>query len=138
MENQNNNSLPKLFSKQAIILLTLLFTPLFGGLVYATNLREVGNRKAVAPTILSMLILNAILFTKVLPTLKGMPLPISWIALNVIGAIILVMPFWEHQIKNETKYLPEKIWSPLLAGLFLYGGALGLMFALDYFGVKPN
>lgn len=114
------NSKPQLFSKRAILLLSLLYTPLFGAFVYASNLQAVEKRNFILPTILTMLVVNWLIFSKLIPQ-SGLPFYIAWPVLCAIGGSIINGPFWEHHINAEIEFETKKIWSPLFAGLFIYG-----------------
>lgn len=123
---------PFFFSKRGIALLSTLYTPLFGSLVYISNLQEVKKRNFIFPTIISMLILNGLMFTKVHPTLSFIPFPLRYFLLNAVGGLLLVGPFWDYHLKEENSYEERKIWSPFIAGFILYGGFIALGYYLKY------
>ncbi|BDS10956.1 hypothetical protein [Aureispira anguillae] len=123
---------PKFFSKRGVILISTLYSPLFGGLVYVSNLQEIEKRNLIFPTIISMLILNGLIYTKFHPALSFIPSLLRYFLLNAIGGLILTGPFWDYHLKEENTYEERKIWSPLLAGFILYGGFIAFGYYLKY------
>lgn len=100
---------PILFSKRGLLLISILYTPLFGALVYVSNLQEIEKRNFIAPTIITMMIVNWVIFVQIMPKISFPPY-ITWPIVNGIGGSLIIGPFWDHHIKNKTEYEEKKLW----------------------------
>ena len=76
---------PKFYSKEAIGILTLLFSPFLGGILFANNLREVGKGK-LSP----YFIIVGIFWTFIIRLLtNGLDLIFQIAIANILGSLSL-------------------------------------------------
>ncbi|MCJ8210210.1 hypothetical protein MUY27_10850 [Mucilaginibacter sp. RS28] len=139
--NQQEDNYVEIYSRRAIFWFSLIFTPIFGGIMMMLNLRWSGYKTpawivllfSFAYYLLENLLLKSYLpsvvdFQKVTPqnatTLLGIML-----AANLIGALVLIFYFYRKYFP-EKDYYPRSIAGPLLVAfllfilqLFLVGGA---------------
>ena len=111
---------PKLFSKPAILVFSILLSTFFGALLFAQNLKEVAKKKDIFGVILFSIIWNMILY-KFLGKFIHNSLVVLGIT-NALGGLILIFPFWNYFLKDITDYKRNKIWGPLILFVVLVGG----------------
>jgi hypothetical protein len=110
-------NLPKIFAKRVILGFSILFTPIFGGILLYKNLREIGKKKEGTV----VLIISAI-FTIIALLLVLVPTKSSTSAtfiLNIGGGFLLAEYFFKKFIPDESIYEKKKIWIPLLFALLI-------------------
>ena len=111
---------PKLFSKPAILVFSILLSTFFGGLLFAQNLKEAAKKKDIFGVVIFSIIWQVAL-TKFL----GKFIPNSLVVLgitNALGGLILIFPFWNYFLKEIVDYKRNKIWGPLILFVIIVGG----------------
>ncbi len=115
-----NEEKPKLFTKPAILIFSILLSTFFGALLFAQNLIGVAKKKDIWGVISFSIIWNAILIR-----FLGKFIPNSLIVFgitNAIGGLILIFPFWNYYLQEIVDYKARKIWGPLILFVVLVGG----------------
>lgn len=108
---------PQLFSRQVINAFSILFSVLFGGILLAINLKNIGCKRGVYVVLgysfayLSLMII----------ILNQIEKPVSSLTLgfNLLGAIPLYNYFWWKYIGKETNYRTKPFWLPLIVGILI-------------------
>ncbi len=118
---------PLLYSREAIGIWSILFSPFFGTILFAYNLKAIGNSGYNV-----LIVLAGLVWTFAVRILLAQFLPVSFTLLfiaNGIGSMILTTFVWNHFIGKYTEYEKRPVWKPVLITLgicfFLLG--LGLM-----------
>ena len=103
-------SLPIFFSQTAILAFTIFFSPLFGGVMLALNVKKI-NKKVVW-----QIILFSLLFTAFSGYVSYYLAPGSFISLivPVAGALLLSEVLWNNYIGKSVKYEKRSILIPLV------------------------
>ncbi|PSR55256.1 hypothetical protein AHMF7605_17965 [Adhaeribacter arboris] len=107
--------LPQLYSPTAILGFSIIFNFLFGALLLATNLRQIGNRRG------SWVVIGFSLFFMFLAvTLYQAKHSLSlWAALNMAGAFILNYYFWPKYVGVQRAYEAKPIWRALIISILI-------------------
>ena len=116
IQKPDENS-PTLFSDKVIYIFSILFSVIFGGILFAINLKEVGQKRgiytviifSVLYTTLSIYILNA------LKTGTG-----GTLIMGAIGALILNEFFWKKYIGKGIVYHKKSFVKPLIIALIIF------------------
>ncbi|MGY5353483.1 hypothetical protein [Wenyingzhuangia sp. IMCC45467] len=121
---ENLKNLPELYSKRAIIIFSILFTPLVGSILMFKNLKKVENTPGQFLVILYGIFYNKLSFW----IIKYLNLNFfSYLfVMNVIGAVILAVFIWKILIGNDFQYSKKSNKSPFLIIL----GVIGVFIAL--------
>lgn len=107
---------PTLYSDRVIYTFSVLFSVVFGGILLAMNLKEVGKKRAIYGVI-SFSILYAAFSIYLLNALNSSS--VGTILMNGIGAVILNEVFWRKYIGKETVY-HKRVWlKPLIIALVI-------------------
>ncbi len=114
-----DDSSPILYSDKVIWTFSILFSVIFGGILFAINLKEVDKRKGIMPVIifsvlytaLSIYILN---LTKAKAGIGGPFLT------GAIGALILNKLFWKKYIGKGIVYHKKSFIKPLIIALIIF------------------
>ena len=100
---------PKFYSKEAIGILTLLFSPFLGGILFANNLREVGKGK-ISP----YFIIAGIFWTFIIRLLtNGLGIVLQIAIGNILGSLLLVYYFWDKFLAGY-HHDKKSFWKPTL------------------------
>jgi hypothetical protein len=120
VESLNENS-PILYSKNVIYIFSLLFSLVFGGVLFAINLNEVNKRKGILPVMLF-----SVLFTGFIILIheKLKDEIIGAFLLNAVGAMIIIFLFWNKYIGSTVKYYNKKYKKPLIIALIIFAPLL--------------
>lgn len=118
-QQQNNNQeknadLPSLFSVKAIFLFSIIFSTFFASILMAFNLREINHKKAIVPLVSFGFIYTATI-ASISQHLASAALVLA-IALNIVGAFLIVHFFWNNYIGN-VNFEKRSITTPLLIGI---------------------
>lgn len=112
-----DENLPLLYSEKVIYTFSILFSVLFGAVLFCMNLSRLGKQKAIYPVIifsvvyliLSGLILNALN--------AGTSVALLFTA---VGAVVLNSIFWARYIGKEVKYTKRNYNKPLLIAIAIF------------------
>jgi hypothetical protein len=103
---------PRFYSKAAICVLSLLFTPFFGCILLAYNLREIGKG-----SVGTVLIIASVFWTPLVKMLTNDLIPgtlLQLVTSNVVGSAILTFFVWDQLFLNFPEYEKKKVWKPVL------------------------
>jgi len=103
---------PKLTSRAAILIFSFLLSTIFGALLFAQNLNETGKTKAIINVILFSCSWN-IIISKILSQIIHNGLVVYGIT-NILGGLILIIPFWNYYLKEIVEFKSRKIGAPLI------------------------
>ena len=117
---------PKIYSKSAVFGFSLLFTPIFGGILLVQNLKDIGEQKK-ANIVLVVSILMAI-STFVIMTIFEIDNRAVSFGLNGACAAVLSEYFYKKSFPDEADYQKKKIWKPLVIAMVIFIAVLLLIF----------
>ena len=108
---------PTLYSDKVIYVFSVLFTVLFGGILFAINLKEIGNKKGIAPSVIFSLLYTvlSIYILDLINASSGIGLIFSG-----IGALILNKIFWNKYIGKDIAYHKKSFVKPLIIALIIF------------------
>lgn len=115
-----SNNIPKLYSKTAILIFSILLSTFFGSLLFAENLKETEKKKDIFKVILFSIIWNALLMNlnkRII--INGFLL---YGVVNVLGGLILIFPFWNFYLKDFVEFQRRKVWGPIIIFIVVLGG----------------
>jgi hypothetical protein len=127
--SSDNKPLPELYSPQAIRGFSLVFSSLFGGILFCINLKRSG-KSAQIPLVLAMTVVYFILAVIVASYLPSKSTSISFLV-NFPAAWLLSTIAWDRLLGKGLQYTTRKIWIPLLIGLGIAALFIAL-FVLTY------
>ena len=116
----NHTDRPLFHGKVAIFVFTTLLSAFFGSLLYSQNLKEIGRRKDIPPTIIFGLIWN-FLSSKLLTELSVTNTMIRLFIPNLLAGLLLITVFWNYHFKGVEDYKTRTIWIPLIIFILVYG-----------------
>lgn len=128
MTNHLNDDRPVLYNKITIVIFSILLSTFFGGVIYAQNLSEIGNRKQIAPVLIFCLIWNIIFFKLAHRFTDDFVL--TFILPNVMGGLVLANLFWKHHF-GDLDFKVKAIWVPLILVLMVYGFFISVRFFIN-------
>jgi len=108
----SNEEKPKLTTRAAILVFSFLLSTFFGALLFAQNLKEIGKTKAILNIILFSFFWN-IIISKILGQIIHYGLVVYGLT-NILGGLILIIPFWNYYLKEIVDFKSRKIWGPLV------------------------
>lgn len=109
-------SLPTLYSQQVIYVFSILFSVLFGGVLFAINLKEADKKKGIWPVVIFTLGFTAlVIYISTLTKVGG-----ASILLGILYAYIINNIFWRNYIGKETKYNKKSYRTPLIIALAIF------------------
>lgn len=102
---------PKLYSKQAIAILTLLLSPLLGSILFSYNLKEVGRNKMIPAFILGGIVWMCVFRTLTVDFIKN---PFAQLLFaNTLYSLILSLT-WDTLFKDYTDYEKKSVLRPVV------------------------
>lgn len=101
---------PKFYSKQAIALLTVVCSPLFGCILFSYNLKEVGRKKVIPLIFLGLLALIGIVRRGIAEVSNSNLM--QFLLTNAVFSLFLTL-LWEVFFKNYPEYEQKKVWKPV-------------------------
>lgn len=108
---------PVLFSNKVIYTFSILFTVIFGGILFAMNLKTLNNKKGIAPVIIFSVLYTAL----ALVVLNLVDLGSAGALLaGALGAVIINTLFWNKYIGKETVYNRRSYKIPLIIALSIF------------------
>jgi len=116
-DKELDENLPVLYSEKVIYSFSILFTVIFGAVLFAVNLKEVNKRKGILPVI-SFSILYTVLATYILNKIDlGTA---GSLIFGAIGAVIINNLFWSKYIGKDLSYRRKKYAKPLIVALIIF------------------
>jgi hypothetical protein len=108
---------PILYSNRVIYSFSILFSVIFGGVLFAINLKEVNKKGGIVPviifsilfTVLSVYILNIVNLG------TG-----GTLVFGALGALIINEVFWKKYIGKDTIYHKKSFIKPLIIALLIF------------------
>jgi hypothetical protein len=122
----SNEEKPKLTTKTAVLIFSFLLSTVFGALLFAQNLKEIGKTKVIINIILFSVFWN-IIISKILGKIIENGIVVYGIT-NILGGLILVIPFWNYYLKEIIDYKARRIWAPLIVFVVIVCGYIALIF----------
>lgn len=108
---------PTLYSDRVIYTFSILFSVIFGGILFARNLKEIDNKKGTYPVIIFSVLYTS-LSIYVLNLVKvGTG---GTVVLSAIGSLILNNFFWNKYIGKERIYIKKSYKKPLIIALVIF------------------
>jgi len=108
---------PILYSDKVIYTFSILFSVIFGGILFAINLKEVNNKKGILPVVSFSILYTALsiyLLNKInLGTLGSF-------IFGAFGAIIINNLFWNKYIGKGVAYRKKSYRKPLIIALIIF------------------
>lgn len=121
----SNEEKPKLTTRAAILVFSFLLSTIFGALLFAQNLKEIGKTKAILNIILFSFFWN-IIISKILGQIIHNGLVVFAIT-NILGGLILIIPFWNYYMKEIVDFKARKIVGPLVVFMVMVVGYIVLI-----------
>ncbi|MDQ3290893.1 MAG: hypothetical protein M3Q05_06335 [Bacteroidota bacterium] len=115
-EAEEAEELPRLYSPSAILGFSVFFSLLFGGVLLATNIRQIGNRRGSWAVIGFSLVF---MFIEVVVMYKLQRSSTLTLAFNLVGAFILNYYFWPKYVGVLRPYEAKPIWRALLISILI-------------------
>jgi len=114
---------PTLYSQKVIYTFSILFTVIFGGILFAINLKEVDKKNGIVPVII-FAVLYTVLSVYILELINsGLP---GTVVLAAVGALVINNIFWNKYIGKNTKYHKKSYTKPLIIALLIFIPLLAL------------
>ena len=123
-EPQPDENAPTLYSDRVIYTFSILFSVIFGGILFAINLKEVHKRKGIYPVIIFSVLYTALSIYILNLIDVG---TYATLALGAIGALILNTVFWNKYIGKGIKYNKRSYRKPLIIALAIFTPILALI-----------
>ena len=116
-ESKEVEELPVLYSEKVIYTFSILFSVLFGGILFANNLKTVGNKKGALPVIIFSVLYTGltIYLVNLINTNSS-----ATLILNMIGALIINNLFWNKYIGKGKLYHKKSYKKPLIIALAIF------------------
>jgi hypothetical protein len=102
---------PSYFSQGTIILFSIIFSPLSGAVLLASNIFRTTSRKGFGIVLLFGFVFSLL---SVASTTLDQKLPVSVLILNVAGGIALSQFFWKKYIGENADYERRPIWQVII------------------------
>ncbi len=132
IERKPDENSPTLYSKKVIYTFTILFSVIFGGIMFAINLKAVNNKKGIYPVIIFSVLYTALSIYILNLINVGTP---GTVALGAIGGSILNNVFWNKYIGKETLFHRKSYKIPLIIALSIFTPLIALIiWAMIYTG----
>jgi len=112
-----------LYSKNAIGILSLLLSPFLGAILFASNLKEIGQAKFGPAFVIGGILLPG-LGRRIAPDLNPF---IGLAIVNIIGSSLFYFYFWD-KFFGEYEYRKKDFWPPTLLFIFVIGSVLMLQY----------
>jgi len=108
---------PILYSDKVISTFSILFSVIFGGILFAINLKEVDKKKGIVPVIVFSIIYTAlsIYILNLIKSGTG-----GTLIAGAIGALILNKLFWKIYIGKGIVYHRKSFVKPLIIALIIF------------------
>lgn len=126
-ETDEAEDVPQLYTPSAILGFSIFFSLLFGGLLLATNIRQIGNRRG-SWAVIGFSIL--FMFIEVVAMYQLKRSSTMSLAFNLVGAFILNYYFWPKYVGVQRAYEAKSIWRPLVISILI---VLPLIILLNFF-----
>ena len=124
-DNAGEYSMPRFFSKKAIVLFSIFTSIFFGSLLYAENLREVGKGRHIL-----VIVLLSMVYTFLAGQLLSTVAPEFIIlapVVNLAGAFVLTGPVWKYHFGEYEEYEKRSVKGPLVVVLLIFALILALV-----------
>lgn len=109
--------LPRIYSSVVILCFSILFAPIFGGVLLALNLfRTDRKREGIGVLLLSILYEAVVLW---LVNLPEEPMTSLTYLLNIAGGAILAKAVFPNYFPEERVFPKRKIWAPLIVSILI-------------------
>lgn len=119
------NSLPKIYSKKAILGFSIFMSSLFGGILLYFNLKDLKKNKE-ANIILGISIFLTIITYLVMSIPENPKSSLAYFC-GLVGGSILSYYFVPKYIPNEENYPKKDIWKPLIIAIIIVALFVSLM-----------
>ncbi len=134
--NFPNSNLPLLYSKEAILICTLLSSVLFGGILFSLNLKALKRDKFIYPIMVFAIVFMMCDF--VLMEMFWRPFSlILGILFNLLGGLMLYKVFWTRYIGDSVQYQSKSIVKILIIYTIIIG-TIAILFILWLYSVLKH
>lgn len=116
-ESKMDENYSTLYSDKVIYTFAILFSVIFGGILFARNLKETGNKKGIYPVLIFSVLYTAL--TVYLLNLIHSGIAGTYV-FGVIGAIILNKYFWNKYLGEDIIYHRKSFRKPLIIALIIF------------------
>lgn len=134
-EDFEEEELPVLYSDRVIFSFSILFSVVFGGILFARNLKEVDRREGIAPVVIFSVVYSLFSIYVLDVAKTGM---IGTITLAIIGSTIINTFFWDRYIGRRTPYYRKSYRKPLLIALAIFVPLAILAFCTAMLATQPQ
>jgi hypothetical protein len=116
-EPKLDENLPTLYSDRVIYIFSILFSVIFGGILFARNLKEVDKKIGIYPVIIFSVLYTALSIYILNLINAGSP---GTFVLGAIGALVINNVFWNKYIGKDIKYHKKSYKKPLIIALAIF------------------
>lgn len=116
-EPKLDENLPTLYSDRVIYIFSILFSVIFGGILFARNLKEVDKKNGIYPVIIFSVLYTALSIYILNLINAGTP---GTFVLGAIGALVINNVFWNKYIGKEVLYHKKSYKKPLIIALAIF------------------
>ncbi|MDQ4140177.1 MAG: hypothetical protein M3142_06595 [Bacteroidota bacterium] len=124
---EETEEVPQLYTPSTILGFSIFFSLLFGGVLLATNIRQIGNRRG-SWAVIGFSILY--MFIEVVAMYQFKRSSTMSLAFNLVGAFILNYYFWPKYVGVQRAYEAKPIWRPLVISILI---VLPIIILLTFF-----
>ncbi len=112
-----DNSSPRLYSKEVIYTFSILFSIIFGGFLFVTNLNEINKKNGIFPVLTFSFIYTALSIYLLIIFKLGF---FGTLSFGVIGALILNNIFWNKYVGKGIAYHKRSYRKPLIIAIIIF------------------
>ena len=116
---------PKLYSRFSIRFFAIVFSTLFGGILFSINLYRLEKKREIIYVIGFSLVYSYLVYY--LTTLKAESVTTITLIMNLLGSLVLEEVFWKNYIGKHFKFRRQPITGALLVG---FGISMFLIYAM--------
>lgn len=115
---------PTLYSDRVIYVFSILFSVIFGGILFARNLKEVDKKNGIYPVIIFSVLYTALSIYILNLINAGTP---GTFVFGAIGALVINNVFWSKYIGKDIKYHKKSYKKPLIIALAIFTPLIALI-----------
>ena len=108
---------PKIYSKRAINIFSILFSAIFGAILLMQNLRDIGKKKEA-----NLILLGAIVYTGIFIYLVNIPekpqTSLTFLG-NLVAGYVLSEILYKKYFPQDEQFEKKKIWKPLIISILI-------------------
>jgi len=124
IESNFDENSPTLYSDRVIYIFSILFSVIFGAILFARNLKEIDKKNGIYPVIIFSVLYTV--FSIYILNLINAGTPGTFV-LGAIGALVINNVFWNKYIGKEIKYHKKSYKKPLIIALVIFTPIVALL-----------